>query len=80
MNKDKFWEIANYIGLGLLVIGQIVIGWNFWIGQGSFLLANMIYTLRCFKMELPKSEKTKNAAMLGITLGLIILKSVQTFL
>ena len=79
MKNERFWEIANYIGLGLLIIGQIVIGWSFWIGQASFLVANIIYTLRCFLLEVPTSEKTKNSVMLAITVGLMIIKGVQSF-
>lgn len=74
MRNGKFWEITSYVALGLLVLGQIVVGWNFWIGQGAFLVANIIYTVRCFAIEMPQSDKIKNSAMLAITLGLLIIK------
>ena len=61
----KVWEIINYICLGLLIIGQVVIGFDFWIGQSSFLLADIFLTVRSFAIHQEKSDKVKNVIILS---------------
>ena len=71
----KVWEIINYICLGLLIIGQVVIGFDFWIGQSSFLLADAFLTVRSFAIHQEKSDKVKNVIILSICIAVMIVKS-----
>ena len=40
--KNVIWEIVGYVGLALLIVGQITIGFNFWVGQTAYLIADAI--------------------------------------
>ena len=72
--KKKFWEIIGYISLVGLIIGQITIGFNFWIGQTAYLISNIIITIRCFAIKQNTSDKVKNIALLSICIGIMIIK------
>lgn len=65
-------ENAQYVVLFSLIIAQCVVGKNFFLGQGIYLLANLISTVRCFVLKRPNADKIKDVACLAITLGLII--------
>ena len=72
--KQKFWEIIGYISLVGLIIGQITIGFSFWIGQIAYLISNIIITIRCFAIKQNTSDKVKNIALLSICIGIMIIK------
>ena len=72
--KKKFWEIIGYISLVGLIIGQITIGFSFWIGQIAYLISNIIITIRCFAIKQNTSDKVKNIALLSICIGIMIIK------
>ena len=74
--KKKFWEIIGYISLVGLIIGQITIGFSFWIGQTAYLISNIIITARCFAIKQNTSDKVKNIALTAICIGIIIVKGV----
>lgn len=74
--KKKFWEIIGYISLVGLIIGQITIGFSFWIGQTAYLISNIIITIRCFAIKQSTSDKVKNIALTAICVGIIIIKGV----
>ena len=75
MEKEKFWENSMYAVIVLLVIGQITVGWLFYVGQGAYLVGNIISLLRDFKMDRPKADKIKNLLFTAITIGLIMLRA-----
>ena len=77
MEKEKFWENSMYAVIVLLVIGQITVGWLFYVGQGAYLIGNIINVLRDFKMNRPKADKIKNLLFTAITIGLIMLRMLN---
>ena len=74
MNKNKFWELVGYITLAGLIIGQITIGFDFWIGQIAYFITDVIIMIRGFIINQPTSDKVKNVAMTAICLGVCIVK------
>ena len=68
----NIYDIIIYTAIALTVIGQITVGWNFYVGQGGFLVANILYLVRDIKLERPKSEITKDVIFTAITIGLIV--------
>ena len=77
MEKEKFWENSMYAVIVLLVIGQMTVGWLFYVGQGAYLIGNIIGVLRDFKMDRPKADKIKNLLFTAITIGLIMLRMLN---
>lgn len=76
--KEKmknFWESLQYVVLILLIVGQCTVGSWFYFGQGIYLIANLISTLRCFILGRPNADKVKDSACLAITIGLILIKT-----
>jgi hypothetical protein len=76
MANTKFWDNIGYLVLVLLLIGQVTVGWAFFIGQGAYLIGNIINLVRDFKLDRPKADKIKNTCFTAITMGLIIIKLV----
>ena len=74
--KKKLWEINGYISIAGLIIGQITIGFSFWIGQIAYLISNIIITIRCFAIKQNTSDKVKNIALTAICIGIMIVKGV----
>ena len=72
--KNKFWEFIGYFSLVGLIIGQITIGFNFWIGQLAYLIADVVILIRWFAVKQATSDKVKNISMTAICLGVIIIK------
>ena len=70
----KFWEFIGYAALVGLIIGQVTIGFNFWIGQISYLVADVLILVRCFAIKQEVSDKVKNIAMTAICIGVMIIK------
>ena len=77
MEKEKFWENSMYAVIVLLVIGQMTVGWLFYVGQSAYLIGNIINVLRDFKMNRPKADKIKNLLFTAITIGLIMLRMLN---
>lgn len=76
MVNTKFWDNIGYLILVLLLIGQVTVGWAFFIGQGAYLIGNIINLVRDFKLDRPKADKIKNTCFTAITMGLIIIKLI----
>lgn len=72
MNAKK-WDNMGYVVLVLLLIGQVTVGWFFMVGQGAYLIGNIINVARDFALDRPKADKIKNVCFTAITIGLIIL-------
>ncbi len=71
-----FWDNMGYLILALLLIGQITVGWAFFLGQGAYLVGNVINVTRDFKLDRPKADKIKNICFTTITIGLIVIKLI----
>ena len=76
MRNTKFWDNMGYVILGLLLIGQVTVGWAFFIGQGAYLIGNTINLIRDFKLGRPVADKIKNTCFAAITIGLIVIKLI----
>lgn len=73
MNNEKFWDNIGYVIMALLLIGQVTVGWLFMVGQGAYLLGNIINVIRDYRLNRPRADKVKNICFTAITIGLIIL-------
>lgn len=71
---EKIFENAQFVVLALLILGQCTVGSVYLVGQGVYLLANLISVVRCFVLKRPVADKVKDICCLAITLGLIFLK------
>ena len=74
MKNEKFWEFINYLCLAGLIIGQITIGFMFYLGQTVYLITDILILIRVFACKYPLSEKIKNIALTAICLGVLIVK------
>lgn len=72
--KEKIFETINYFVLILLIIGQCIVGSSFFIGQFVYLSANTLAVTRTFILKRPLPDKVKDCCMLGITVGLLLIK------
>lgn len=70
-------ENTQYVALALTVAGQVTIGANYFVGQGCYLLANVIAVWRNVKLERPKPDKVRDWALTGITTGCIIAAAIM---
>lgn len=70
--KHLNWETAQYLVLFLTVAGQVLIGVNYYWGQGTWLIANAITVTRNVKLERPKADKVQGWFMFALTCGLIV--------
>lgn len=68
----KFFENLQFVVLVGLIVGQCTVGSNFYLGQGVYLLCNIISTTRNFVLGRAVADKVKDCACLGITVGLIL--------
>lgn len=62
----------TYVVIIFTIIGQCVVGGNFYIGQFAYLIANCINTVRDFALNRPAADKVKNTTFLAITIGIIL--------
>ena len=69
--KGKLIENVLYGSVALCLIAQIVIGKNYILGQGLYLIANIIGVVRTFSMKRPIADKIKDTCFLAVTIGLI---------
>lgn len=74
--KKFIIENVLYISIALALVAQVVIGGDYLLGQGLFLIANAINITRTFLMKRPLADKVKDSCFFGVTLGLIILRLV----
>lgn len=70
----KFWETVNYIALVGLVVGQITIGFFFYVGQITFLATDIVILIRSIAIKQNKSDIIKNVCMTAIAAGVLIIK------
>lgn len=68
----KVFTNLQYLVLVGLLVGQSVVGVNFYIGQFIYLAVNLIAVVRNFVLNRPTPDKVKDAACLGVTIGLIL--------
>lgn len=66
------WENLQYAGLALTIIGQIVIGPMWLLGQILWAIANVIAVSRDFALTRPLADKVKDIGLTALTLGLIV--------
>lgn len=76
---QKVWKELNYLVLIALIVGQVVVKADFFIGQLVYLGANILSFVRCFVLQRPVADKIKDGCMLGITCGLIGLVILEVF-
>lgn len=85
MNKKKkstkqlIWENLQLLVLAGTIAGQCIIGASFLIGQGIWWVCNAIALIRDFALHRPPADKIKNASLLGITTGLIVIYFLGIF-
>lgn len=65
------WNRALYFVLTLTILGQMTIGLSYLVGQGMWLVANLITVWRDFALDRPRADKVKDVCMLCLTIGLI---------
>lgn len=68
------WDRMNYIVLALTILGQMTVGAVYLVGQGLWLIANIITVVRDFALDRPRADKIKNTCMLCITIGLVAIR------
>ena len=70
--NTKAIENLQYVALALTVAGQVSIGANYFVGQGCYLLANVIAVYRNITLDRPIPDKVRDWALTGLTAGCII--------
>lgn len=71
---ETIFITLNYLVIGLLIVGQCIVGSDFIIGQCAYLIANIISVLRNFILKRPMADKIKDCSCTAITVGLIGIK------
>ena len=75
--NTKTVENLQYAALALTVAGQVTIGANYFVGQGCYLLANLISVYRNVKLDRPTPDKVRDWALTGLTAGCIIAAAIM---
>ena len=70
--KKEILINLTYIVIIFTVIGQCIVGGNFYMGQGAYLIANAINLFRDFALRRPAADKIKNSTFFAITIGIIL--------
>lgn len=73
------WKELNYLVLITLITAQCVVKADFLIGQFVYLFANILSFVRCFVLQRPIADKIKDGCMLGITVGLVVMTTLEQF-
>ena len=73
------WKELNYLVLIALITAQCVVKVDFLIGQFVYLFANILAFVRCFILMRPIADKVKDGCMLGITVGLVVMTTLEEF-
>lgn len=71
MKKNLLINLA-YVSIVFTVVAQCVVGGSFYVGQGCFLIANLVNVGRDFALNRPAADKVKNVTFLAITIGIIL--------
>lgn len=72
VSSEKVWECVAYICLALTIAGQVFTTMNVLIAQIVWLISNVLFVARDFALHRPISDKVKDVAMLGLTIGIVI--------
>lgn len=75
--KAIFWDLVGYMSLSGALIGQVVVGWGYLVGQFIFLTSNICALVRCFKINQAAPDKVKNVCFTSLTIGLIIIYFIK---
>lgn len=74
-SQETPWIVnAQYVVLGLIMVGQAVMLVNVVAGQFVFLACNIVALWRVFALNRPTADKVKDLACLALTVGLLIVK------
>lgn len=68
----RVWENIQLLCLGLTIVGQILIGPMYVVGQSCWLVSNTLAVIRNFILHRPLADKIKDAVMAAITTGLML--------
>lgn len=68
----RVWENMQLLCLGLTIVGQILIGPMYIVGQSCWLVSSVLAIIRNFILHRPFADKVKDAVMTAITTGLMI--------
>ena len=71
--KEKVFENLCYVVLVGLIVAQCLIGKWYLVGQGLYLLCNIIQLTRDFALHRARADKVKDSACTAITIGLIFI-------
>ena len=69
---DTIFTNMAYVALALTVMGQCIVGANFYVGQTAYLVANIVNCTRDVILHRPNADKIRNFTFLGITIGLML--------
>lgn len=72
-------ENLQYFILGGLLIAQIVVGKSYVLGQGIYLVCNIIACWRAFTLNRPIADKVKEITFICVTTALLVLNFFGVF-
>ena len=75
--KEKIFDSLCYVVLIGLIVAQCVIGKWYLVGQGIYLICNIIMVTRDIVLKRTKADKVKDCSCTAITLGLILIALKQ---
>lgn len=67
----QVWTQAQYLNLTLTIVGQILVGSTYLLGQMMWLIANLIAVARDVILRRPAADVVRDVAMTALTAGLI---------
>ena len=71
------WEKMGYLVLGGLIAGQLLIGYNFVLGEAVYIATDCLMVFRNFKLKRPASDKIKDV-ILTMLAGLAIVINIAS--
>lgn len=66
-------EIMGYVGIALLLVGNVTVGKYYLFAQVLYLIANGMNTYRSFSLGQSSADKVRNILFTAVTIGLIII-------
>lgn len=72
VTPEKVWEGVAYVCLALTIAGQVFTTMDVLIAQIVRLISNVLFVARDFALRRHISYKVKDVAMLGLTIGIVI--------
>lgn len=66
-------EIFGFVAIGLTICGQIAVNVSPLLGQGLWLVSNVLFLTKAIKQDMGRAEITRNVTMLALTVGLVAL-------